>query len=105
MIDFLVYALSGKLLLFLSKRFPPVKTILYKKEFFAELYDCNLCYGFWVYLFLSFFFKNINVEQIKNKYVGQIVVAGFTTFIIHLISIGWDEIFGKVVIDAYGEQS
>ncbi len=70
-----------------------------KVELLRELYSCDLCFGFWIYLGLSLFTKNINVENINNKYVGKFVVASFATFIMHLISTGWDELFGTVYID------
>jgi hypothetical protein len=70
-----------------------------KDELLQELYSCNLCLGFWVYLALSLVSKDINVENIKNKYIGKFVVSAFTTFIMHLISTGWEETFGTVYID------
>jgi hypothetical protein len=101
MIDFLVYALSGKLLIWLTRKFPPIRSLFQKWEFSRELFDCDLCLGFWVFLGLSVFF-NINVEQIENKLVGNIMLSGFTTFVMYLLSIGWQEVFGEYVIDAPG---
>lgn len=97
--EFVLYALTGKLLLFLLKKFTPFRIIISKSELLQELYGCNLCLGFWVYLALSLVSKDINAEHIKNKYVGKFVVASFTTFIMHLISIGWEESFETVYID------
>ena len=96
MIDFWLFAGIGKLFIWLTRQFPPARFIFSKWELSRELFDCDLCLGFWVYLVLSFFF-NINV--IKNKYVNNIVLAGFTTFIMHLISIGWNDAFGEIVIE------
>ena len=75
-----------------------------KHELLQELYNCDLCLGFWVYLALALFTKDINVEHIKNKYAGKFVVVSFATFIMHLISTGWDELFGTVYIDAYNSR-
>jgi len=97
MIDFLLYLGSGRLLLYLSKKFPPIKHLMARGETLQELYSCDLCYGFWVYLFLAPFFND--VKQIKNKYIGWVLTACFTTFLAHLVSIGWEERFGTLVID------
>ena len=104
MIDFLVYLGSGKILLYLSKKFPPIQQFMSKGEFLRELYSCDLCYGFWVYLALSPFF-DIDVKQIKNRLLRLILTACFTTFLAHLVSIGWNEKFGILVIEDDGRST
>ena len=104
MIDFLLYLGSGKLLLCLLKKFPPIQQLMSKREFLRELYSCDLCYGFWVYLALSPFF-DINVKQIKNRLLRLILTACFTTFLAHLVSIGWNEKFGILVIEDDGRST
>ena len=76
-----------------------------KGKLLQELYSCDLCSGFWVWLFLVPFF-DVDVKQIKNKILRWVIIACFTTFLAHLVSIGWEEKFGIVVIeDANGKSS
>ena len=97
MIDFLVYAFSGKLLIWLTRKFPPIRYLVYKWKFSRKLFECNLCLGVWIYFFLSWFF-NIDVKQIKNRLMKNIILAGFTSLAVHLVSLGWQEQFEELVI-------
>lgn len=66
-----------------------------KWEFSRELYSCDLCLGFWVYLFLAPFFK---IKILDNKIVNNTVLAMISTMLSYLISEGWRENFENVVI-------
>jgi len=97
MIEFFQYAAIGKLFLFLVRKFPLTGIILGKTELSQELYDCDLCLGFWVYLALAPFFK-IKIDIVENKVVRNTVLAGVTSFLMYLISVGWRENFENLVI-------
>ena len=97
MIEFFQYAATGKLFLFLVRKFPLSGIIAGKREVLQELYDCDLCLGFWVYLALAPFFK-IKIDTIENKVVRNTVLAGVTSFLMFLISVGWRENFENLVI-------
>jgi len=97
MLDTLVFLGSGKLLQVFAKRFPPIQAVCENGELLAKLYGCNLCSGFWVYLFLAPFFK-INM-QIENKLVRYLVTACISSLLTYLVGLGWDEEFGKLVIE------
>lgn len=98
MVDFLLYLGSGKLLLYLSRKFPPIRRLMTSRELLRQLYSCDLCYGFWVYLALTPFF-DVDAKQIKNKILRWILTSCFATFLAHLVSIGWEQKFGIVVIE------
>lgn len=66
-----------------------------KWEFSRELYECDLCLGFWVYLFLSPCFK---IKILDNKIVNNTVLAMISTMIGYLISEGWRANFENVVV-------
>ena len=97
MIEFFQYCGTGKLFIFLARKFPPFRAIMGKWEFSRELFDCELCLGFWVYLALAPFFK-IKIDTIENKLVRNTVLAGVTSFLVFLISAGWRENFENLVI-------
>lgn len=96
MIEFLKLALTGKLFIFFIRKFPPARAIMGKREFSKELFDCDLCLGFWVYLVLAPFFK-IDID-IENRLVRNTVLACVTSFLTFLASQGWKEHFETVVI-------
>ena len=69
-----------------------------KWEYSQELFDCDLCLGFWVYLALSPFFK-MKIDMIENKVVRNTVLAGVTSFLTFLAAQGWKEHFEILVIE------
>ena len=98
MIEFLSFALTGRLFLFLLRKFPPFRSFMGKWEYSQELFDCDLCLGFWVYLALSPFFK-MKIDMIENKVVRNTVLAGVTSFLTFLAAQGWKEHFEILVIE------
>jgi len=97
LVEFFQYLFTGKLFLFLVRKFPPVIVLSRKTEFSKELFDCDLCLGFWIYLALAPFFK-IKIDTIENKPVRNTVLAAVATFLMFLISSGWRENFENLVI-------
>ena len=108
MIFHIFYAGLGKLFIFLIQKSPYMKFIIgffkgRSKEFLEQLFGCDLCLGFWVYLFLALLFQyanvNVNVLDIPNAPVISAIITGaITSFIVHLISIGWRDRFGTFEI-------
>lgn len=98
MIDVLLFLGSGKILLFFMRKFPPIRAVMSKWELSQKLFDCDLCLGFWVFLFLSPWF-DIDVKQINNKVLRWIVTACLSSFLSYLISVGWEQEYGTVVIE------
>lgn len=63
---------------------------------FSELGQCDLCLGFWVYLFLGFFLPAYGPFP---WWLNLIVLAAFSSFVVHLIRLGWQAKFGTVVLN------
>lgn len=100
LVEFFTFVGVGKLFVFLLRKFPPFRDIMGKREFSRELYDCELCLGFWIYLFLSPFFK-IKINPINNRLLNNTVLAMITTFMVFLISDGWRANFETVIMDDF----
>jgi hypothetical protein len=108
MIFYIFYAGLGKLFIFLIQKSPYVKLIigLFKgrsKAFLEELFGCDLCLGFWVYLILALVlqYANIDVNVVDIQYapiISAIITGAITSFVVHLISIGWRDKFGTFEI-------
>lgn len=97
MIEFLQFAFTGRLFIFFARKFPPLRDTMGKREFSKELFECDLCIGFWTYLVLAPFFK---IKIRDNKIINNTVLAMLTSFIVFLISEGWRANFETVVINA-----
>jgi len=58
---------------------------------FQELLNCDFCLGFWVYSFLAMAF---DLRLTERRQVRMYPLIGLlTSFIMHLVSIGWKEKF------------
>lgn len=105
MIEFIAYAATGRLLIWLFQTNGITRRFLqrYTKEgdLVNELVHCDLCLGFWVYLALAVFSKKQESGMWINP-VGWITKAGFTTFLVHLIRLGWDSNFPSMQFDDMG---
>lgn len=96
-IEFLLFVLIGRLLIFLGMSFPPFSES--KWEFFKKLWNCDLCAGVWVFTFLSFAMK---ITILSNYFyiplVAEIVTGCVTAFLVHLAVLGWKTKFDIVII-------
>lgn len=101
----IVYAITGKLLMFFLRKFPPTNMIA-KKTHLTELVECNLCLGFWVYLILLIWFR-VNIFSIYYTGLSEIATAAFVSFVMWLLTVGWFDEFGiiEVNLDADRESS
>ena len=63
----------------------------------TELGECDLCLGFWVYLAMATMTK-LAMFEIWPKWFDCIAQAAISTFIAHLIRLGWYSKFGTTVI-------
>lgn len=89
-----VFCGVGELLMYLARKFPPIRKIAEKIKF--DL-DCNLCLGFWTYLVLSVIFRIDVMDGLENydylPVFSEMVTAAFTSFVMHLFVIGWKDLF------------
>lgn len=108
MIFYIFYAGLGKLFIFLIQKSPYMKFIIgffkgRSRSFLEELFGCDLCLGFWVYLTLALLFQyaNVNVNILDIPYapiISAIITGAITSFVVHLISIGWRDKFSTFEI-------
>ena len=109
MIFYLFYAALGRLFIFLIQKSPYVRWVigLVRRErsraFLEELFGCDLCLGFWLYLVLALLFQyanvNVNVLDIPNSPVISAIITGaITSFVVHVFVIGWRDRFGIIEI-------
>lgn len=108
MILYIFYAGLGRLFIFLIQKSPYIKFFVgffkgRSKEFLDELFGCDLCLGFWVYLTLALIFQyaNVNVNVLDIPYapvISAIITGAITSFVVHVFSAGWKDLFGTFEI-------
>ncbi len=99
------FALIGKLIIFLLQKFfipqlPLIGRLFEEERFWGRLVSCDLCLGFWVFSGLSFI-TNVNVtgELFNVPILSEFVTGAIVSFIMHLISAGWDARYKNIVIE------
>ena len=100
-LNFIAYALVGKLLLFLWHKAPYQKwfTGLPKVgKFFGELFECDLCLGVWVYFLLDFLFHINLLEVALLPVLLEFLTGCLTSFIVWIFTAGWNTLFRNIVI-------
>jgi len=97
-LEYFAFALIGKVLLYLLQKFPLTDYLATKWKVIEQLVTCDLCLGFWVYLILGAFYR-VDLITPYQAVFSEIILASVTTFVVHLISIGWSEKFSVVVIN------
>jgi hypothetical protein len=95
-IDFLMFAGVGKLLMYLLKKFPPTVDIAKKNKYTLRLLECDLCLGVWIYAALSFL-VNYTVYFNGNLF-GYFLTGCITSFLVWIFSTGWDDHFRNIVV-------
>lgn len=97
MTEIVLLAIAGKVLIFLAQKF--AQNLNLQIPFLKKLFECSLCLGVWVYGFLSAvtgitLFSDLFYSPLSS----ELITAGLLSFTVFLISLGWNEYFGKVYI-------
>jgi len=88
----------GKILVYLLQKSPIPRSL--PKGLLKELFECDLCLGFWIYLFLGVMLrKDIDEEFSKNRLVSGLATASVSTFVVHLLSVGWRDKFSTYIVE------
>jgi len=83
--EFVFIAGVGRVLIYLVQNFA---NSLELPNFFKKLFECDLCLGFWTYFSLVTFF-NINIGNLYIPLVSEVLTAGFLSYVVHLVVIGF----------------
>jgi hypothetical protein len=96
-VQLILLILVGKTCIYTIQKFPLVQKI--KMPFLNRLFSCPLCLGVWVYFFLAVLFR---VALFKSVFyfpvVSELVTGAIVSLAVHLFSIGFQEVFGTLVI-------
>ena len=102
MTHFVIYALVGKIIIFLLQKFPKhslpfIGKLFREGKFLGELFDCDLCLGFWIYSGLAFLL-DVNIIG-EVPILSEFITGAITTFIVHIFSVGWNSKFQNIIIE------
>lgn len=100
MLNWLVYAGIGKLLIYLWMKFQ-LPTKIENIKFIKILHKCGLCSGVWLYTGLALFLQVDMLPLLEIKHIpvfGEFITGCIVSFIVHLISLGWNEQFNVTVV-------
>ncbi len=106
MTQIVIFALVGKLLIFLFQKFftphlPLIGGLFEEERFWGRLVSCDLCLGFWIFSGLSFI-TNVNVTGELFIYIpilSEVITGAIVSFIMHLISAGWNAHYQNVIVE------
>jgi len=97
-IQYVFYAVVGKLFIYTLQKFPLLRDV--KNKFLGELIFCDFCLGVWIFSILAWLFHLVLFRDcLYCPVVSEIATGTLTSLLIYLISIGWKEVFGVIVVE------
>lgn len=98
MLNYLLYTLIGRLFIYLSMHFPPLSESRF--DYVKRLFSCDLCSGVFIFSGLSFVMGEVLFSEIFYLPIAShIITGGITSFLVHLIYLGWKSKFDILVIE------
>jgi len=100
-LEYIIFAVVGKLTIYFIQVFPLDHLPLVGKWFrgcLNKLWKCDLCLGFWVYLFLAVVL-HANIFNFYVNGINEIIMGMITSFLVHLISLGWKDKFSVLYVE------
>jgi hypothetical protein len=97
-VAYLVFLFTGKILIYFGMEFARNNEI--SNKFIKKLLSCDLCWGFWIYSLWSFLTGGVLFRDIYYVPVfSQFITGGISSFLVHLVSLGWKSKFEVLVIE------
>lgn len=94
----LLYLAAGRLITWLLQVNGLTRPIWNLHSLLRELGECDLCLGFWIYALLGFLMGQ-SIFNTWPWFLEVIILAALTSFIAHLLRIGYQTKFGVMVIE------
>lgn len=98
-LEFALFLTVGRLFIWLLQTNGLVDPIWRLHKKLTELGDCDLCLGFWVFLFLGWIVGQPPIITQWPYLLALIAQAALSTLIVHLLRLGWWSKFGMTVIN------
>jgi hypothetical protein len=98
-LDWLVVALSGRLVMLLFDTSPLSGWLKSLHPVMDKILSCGLCLGFWTYLLMYLFLDINGIIFIQNKIFCAIISAALTSFIVWMFEAGWKAKYTNIIIE------
>lgn len=98
--NWLIYVLAGKLLIYLGQQFP-LPSFLEHNQKIKKWHECDLCFGVWIYVPLAYFLSVDLLSALGIAYipfVSELITGGAISFLVHIFSIGWKDKFAPDIV-------
>ncbi len=102
----IVFVAIGRLLVWTIQTSTPtlkikelLAIVLGEADFWDELWKCDFCLGFWVFLPLAFMFEINLLEPLYFSITSEAITALVTSFVVHLARVGWQTKWGYEVLE------
>jgi len=105
MIEYFAFCGVGRILIYTAQKFPFTRLPIIGKffrggELLGQLLECDFCLGVWVFLLLSAGFRfNLLSEWAYIPILSELITAAVTSFLVHLLRIGWQGKFSAIVVE------
>lgn len=96
-ISYLLYLLLGQLLIYFGMKFPYFRDS--KFSYVKQLFSCSECLGVFIFTGLSIVMgEHLFGNLFYFPLVSEVITGTFSSFLMHLLTIGWREKFFVVII-------
>jgi len=101
MLNWLIYAVVGRLLIFLGMRLHLPERIE-NINWISQLHMCSLCMGVWIFTILAYF---MGIDILNSWFgfphiaiLGEIVTGSLTSYVVWIFVAGWNSVHDVVII-------
>jgi hypothetical protein len=98
LINWLIFALLGRLLMFLWIKQPLSGWLGKRYKVLGQLFGCGLCLGVWTYWILAFLLKIRLIDTMPL--VGEFLLGCVTSFLVWVFEAGWNTLFRNYILGA-----
>ncbi len=97
----IAFLVVGELLIWLGQNMALPKKIWSRSSFLTELFKCDICLGFWVYLALCPLFRVtiIPSSTLPEIIMAYLITAAVSAFAAHIFMVGLRTEFGTTVVE------
>jgi hypothetical protein len=95
--QFAIHLLTGRLLTWLVQTNGLSRPIWRLHPTLTELGECDLCLGFWGFLAMAIL-AGKPMFNLWPRWFDYVAQAAISTFVVHLVRLGWQRKFGVTVI-------
>jgi len=95
--EFAIYAIIGRILIYILQKFPLTFWIAKKWDFLNDLVHCDLCLGVWVYWGLALIL-GVNITN-RVPIIEELIIGAVTSFVVWVFMEGMSSKFGTIYLE------